>query len=396
MISFDINLLSTKIVRLKSVTTSLGGSITIIDEEKSTPAKEEQTRIEVPLAVARSFIMAYNKVTKYLKPVYVSLAMYGDMVVAMERHPLSSLGDLEEESITGETKLWEPAMVTNINGVIVPAAARHQWYFDGRFMYRFDPVDTTVAALNGKSLTSDGKMKKVNAQTIDLQNLRRVDDLVETERNCLAFVSSLGDVAISPPIWKDLEGVGRHQLSRQTTNEVDIDDDTEVGTVILRNLETPFDDINRMMAVNLNFVLKAGQQIGKMFGYEYVEPLQLSRLMVELHTVNLPKLPKQIKSTYDANMSFTHALAWLLGMSRKANTLETYVMMRSLMSYLTKKGIFRKDVFDAAAVYRDGMTSGHVEQKDAVELMKNLDLTHQTLAGMISNTRNQQENDNDE
>ena len=94
MIQFDITKLTTKIVRLKSVTTALGGSINIIDEEKSTDTKEELIRIEVPLSVARAFIMATNKVTKYLKPVYTALAMYDGIIVAMERHPLAGLGAL--------------------------------------------------------------------------------------------------------------------------------------------------------------------------------------------------------------------------------------------------------------------------------------------------------------
>ena len=386
MIPFDINLLKTKIVLLKSVTTSLGGSISILDEEKSTPTKEALIRIEVPMATARAFIMATKKVTKYLKPVYVSLAMYGDMVIAMERHPLSGLGTLVEDGVSGP-RVWEPKMETNIRTVIEPACASRQWYFDGRYMFSFDTSDVDSLVRGGKDLSSNGMFKKVIAQTIDMQELHTANKLVIDERNCLAFLSSRGEHAISPPIWKDIEGIGRFQMSKSTDEDSDDEDDYEIGTTIIRNIDGSFDRVDQMMDVNLNFALKAGQEIGRMFGYEYVEPLQLSRLMIELHTVNLPTIPKQVKATYGIGMKFTHALAWLLGMSRKANTLETYIMMRSLMTYLTRKGIFRNDVFDASAVYQDGKMASDVALKDAAALMNELDLTNKSLAGLIADAK---------
>ena len=48
MIKFDINLLTTEIVYLKSITTALGGSISVIDQDKSTDKKEVLKRIDTP------------------------------------------------------------------------------------------------------------------------------------------------------------------------------------------------------------------------------------------------------------------------------------------------------------------------------------------------------------
>lgn len=385
MIKFDINLLSVDIVLLKSVTTSLGGSISVINEANSTDKKEVVVRIPVPMATARAFIMATKKVTKYLKPVYCALAKYNGMVIAMERHPLAGLGTLEEESITGAMKRWEPRIEQNIRDIITEANGQRGWYFDGRYMFSFDTPDVATMVANGTDLTADGVFKKINAQTIDLQELHTADKLAISERNCLAITTSLGDIAVSPPIWKDLEGIGNHQIKRAAAEEFEVDEDD--GVTITRNIENAFDRIDEMMSVNLNFALKAGQEIGPMFGYEFVEPLQLSRLMIELHTVNLPNLPKQIKATYDTGMRFTHTMAWLLGMTRKANTLETYIMMRSLLSYLTRKGIFRSGAFNASAVYRDGKAAHDVELKDLSSLLGQLDFTEKSLAGIIADAK---------
>lgn len=386
MIKFDPTLLSTEIVLLKSVTTSLGGSISVIDDAKSAASgKEETTRIEVPMATARAFIVATKNVTKYLKPVYVALAKYNGMVIAMERHPLAGMGELEIDTPFG-MKRWEPRIEVNIRDVIEPLLQNKEWYFDGRYMFSFATPDMDVMVREGTFLTSDGAFRKINAQTVDMQSLHTVDALATDERNCLAFVTSLGDTAISPPIWKDLAGIGNHQMKRSSTED-EMEDEDNAGVTITRFEESPFDRIDSMMSVNLNFALKAGQEIGKMFGYEYVEPLQLSRLMIELHTVNLPNVPKQVKATYDSGMKFTHALAWLLGMSRRAHTLETYVMMRSLLTYLTRKGIFRSDAFDASAVFRNGKSTSDVAVKSVSELMGDLDFTHQTLAGILADAK---------
>ena len=142
MIKFDINQLNVEVVYLKSATTALGGSISVIDQEKSTPKKEVLKRIATPLAVVRSFIQRHKKVTKYLKPTLAAIIKYDGMVVALERHPLGALGELEEEGLFGK-KTWEPATIANIEQHIKPIVANQMrdWYFDGRYVYSFSSKD---------------------------------------------------------------------------------------------------------------------------------------------------------------------------------------------------------------------------------------------------------------
>ena len=368
VIKFNATKLTVEIVQLKTVTTSLGGSITVVDETKSTDVKEVTKRVVVPMAVARQFIQDTKKITRYLKPVYTAIVRYGDHIVAMERHPLAGLGELETEGLFGK-KRWEPACETNLETLVKPTieSSDQDWYFDGRYAYSFNSGTIERAVGEADNLTRDGQFRKVAATAIDLQNLAKTDKIAPTTRSCMAFVASSGELAVSPPIWKNISDIGSSKLDKNTDDDDDGLDDDDVEVTV--NNRFTFDTVNDAFNVNLNFVLKAGKEIGQTFGYEYVEPLQLSRLMVELRTVNLPNVPKQIKSTYDSGLPFTHVLAWLIGMSRKADTLETYVVMRSLMKYLTKRGIFKSDTFNAACVFKTGQTVADVP------LMKLEDLT---------------------
>lgn len=395
MISFDFSLLSVEIVELKAITTSLGGSISVIDDKRSTSTKEVCKRLQVPMATARAFLMRTKKVTKYLKPVLTALVRYNGHVIAMERHPLGGFGKLKEDGLFG-SKTWVPSSKNNIDNILKPAltSTSREWYFDGRYIYAFTCNDIDAAVRGGEFLTSNGQFRKIAAMSIDTQEMADAAKLEPVERSCMAFVTSRGEVAVSPPIWKNLSDVGATQLSKAgavADDREDGDDEEDhqaldvpaKAAVSLYN----FDKIDESLSVSLNFALKAGQEIGKEFGYEFVEPLQLPRLMIELHTVNLPNVPSQIKATYDSGIQFTHAMAWLLGLSRRANNLETYIMMRSLMKYLTSKGVFRKNVFNAERVFKDGKTTTDIVCKPLDELLEQQDFTQLSMASILEQAR---------
>ena len=377
MIKFDITKVTTEVVYLKSVTTALGGSITVLDSSASTAKKEVTVRVPVPMAVARAFIQHNQKITKYLKPAPTAIVRYDGMVIALERHSLGSLGEMIEEGFDGVRRAWEPHAKTNIERVIAPLAMNqaYDWYFDGRYMYSFESRDMQSVVNNAFKMTVDGKYRKVMATTIDLQELDDREKLSPSERSCLAFVTNDGHFAVSAPIWKDLSDVGTSQLKKSAGDDEDMDDEESSG----EKNNFSFDAIDANLAVNLNFALKAGAEVGALFGYESVQPLQLPPLMVELCTVNLPNIAPQVRATYDIGTKFTHTMAWLLGLSRKADTLETSLVIRSLMKYLTQRGVFRKNVFAPERVFVNDKTvhdiplvalDGDIPVMDRFELMR--------------------------
>lgn len=383
MILFDANKFSTEIVLLKSVTTVLGGSIQIVDEEKTINKKEILKRITVPLAVARSFIQKCRKVTKYMKPTLVCLVRYDDMIVSMERHPLSSLGKMIEDTPSGP-KEWTPTCITLMNSYLIPVTLHgtKQWYFDGRYVYSFDNDNINQTLAGSTYLTSNGQFRQVEVQAMDLQEISNQSKLAPIKRHCLAFVASNGQFAVSPPIWKNLAQVGFGKLKKIQSD----DEDLPVGYIVP---PLSFDRIDTELSVNLNFALAAGDKIGRTFGYDHVEPLQLARLMIELNTVNLPNVPMQVKATYDINMKFTHILAWLLGLINQADTLTTYIAMRSLLKQLTQKGIYKKNVFFAGNVFRENRTIDDVKLISLGDILDN-SKTLTSIASMVNQQKGNQ------
>lgn len=367
MIKFDPSKISFEIVMLKSVTTAVGGSISVVDQQKSTDSKEVMVRIPMPMPVARSFIERHKRVTKYLKPVPTAIVRYDGKPIALERHALSALGQIESEGLFG-IRRWIPASEENFQKLIKPLVERgdRDWFFDGRYIYSFDSNDLELVVNNSAPISADGQFRKVEVRSLDTQEMHNPDKIGAVDRTAIAFVASNGMFAISPPVWKDLDLVGNDKLRKSGTRY---------------NSTTAIDDIDGSLGININFALKAGREIGRLFGYEMVEPLQLPQMMVELHTVNLPNISTEIKSTYDTGMKFSQTMAWLLGLSTRANTLDSYLVIRSLMKYLTTKGIFSRDVFDPSRVFMPNMSVADIEMLDVKSA--NLDVNQMSVDMLI-------------
>jgi hypothetical protein len=360
MIKFEVDKLTVDIVSLKSCTTALNGSIRVIDEEMTKiNGKEIYKKIDVPMAIIRAF-QVRHKTSNYLKPVVTAVVSYNGHPVALERHPLGTLGTQFSEGLVGERE-WTPDCLNNIMRFIEPLCMNSDdWYFDGKYIYHY-PHAIEDCIKGGEYLTKNGMFRAVEVSAIQLSNLDDRTKLEPMERTCLAFVSSTGQFAVTPPIWKNLSGVGSSALGRSEAEDAE--------------LKYQFDAVDEHLAVNLAFALKAGKQIGELFGHEEIDPLKLPDLMIELQTVNLPSIAKSVKQTYDIGMKFSHAMAWLIGMSNRIDTLDSYMVIRSLLKYLTTKGIFRKNMFNTKSVFRIGHdleSIPHMSTEDALESASNL------------------------
>jgi hypothetical protein len=185
-----------------------------------------------------------------------------------------------------------------------------------------------------------------------------------TSRTCIAFTASTGQNIISPPVWRDLNTVGKKKMD----NGNDVDDAPVLGMK-----ENHFDKIDRMLSVNLSFALRASKVLIENFGYDSIEPLRLDDLMVSLKTVNLPKIDQSIKNTHDIGLKFTHAMAWLIGLGARAQTLESMTALRGMLRYLTARGIVHKTALSKESVFKKDMDMSSVplismaEAREAVQ-----------------------------
>lgn len=353
MVPFKTSKLSVKHVDLKACTTALGGSVSIVDHKRSTKNNEKYTKVNVPLSVARQFIKFYG-VRRYIKPVPAALVYYDNHVVAVERHPGGSTGS-GTSTDAAKHQGWNPMVTYNITNHLKPRIKHGSWYTDGLFAFRLDRTRDSY------NLSSDGRFKATIVEAIKLSDLFLAEGLTEETRSCLKYVASNGNSAMSPPIWKNLDRVGVRQLNRANAGDDDLDDaDDEYSPELSgQSDDYQFDRIDQHLAVNLSFVLKAGRELADIFGYDAIEPLRLDKLMVQLNTVNLPNVSKDVKQTYDTGLPFTHAIAWLLGMLNKVDTMDSHLVIRSLLKHLTTKGVYRKNAFTPSAVYHKYMSNEH-------------------------------------
>ena len=168
MIKFDVNKLSVDIVNLKSCTTALQGSIRIVDDKKTTiDGREVLKKIKVPFAVVRAF-QTTHKVSNYLKPVITAVISYDGTPIALERHPLGTVGALQA----------------------------------------------------GKFMSQNGAFRSIEVSAISLNKIHDREKIEPAERTCLAFVSSTGQYALTPPIWKQLDDVGGTVLNRSDAEKI--------------------------------------------------------------------------------------------------------------------------------------------------------------------------------
>lgn len=358
MIKFNVNKLRVETYYVKSLTTALGGAIRILDEELSTDEQEVYHRLPVPLAVVRQF-KTKHKTMNYISPCLVAVTYYGDRAIALERHPAGCMGERWERDSNDVLKEWIPASRYNINSMIRPLVSatpvwikekqiymerpKVDWYFDGRYLFTFAKMTAEEAVSKGTFLTEDGRFRCVNVDAIGLHKIDDRDKVDASERTCLVYVAKNGAYAVSPPIWKDATAVGQAKIKGSH--------EERKGKETKRDFN--FDRVDEFCAVNLSFALKAAASLSDEFGFEAIEPLNLPTLMVRLSTVNLPKVPSEVKDTFDSGMKFTHALAWLLGFSRRCKSLDTYATIRSLLKYLTTNGLYFKQVFDPKNIFKD-------------------------------------------
>lgn len=343
MIEFDINKLRVETYKVKTLTTALGGSISILDEEESTDNHEVFHRIPVPMSVIRAFQVRHETM-KYIRPCLVAVAFYGSRAISIERHPAGCMG---ERLARREDRMerWIPVIENNIEKVIRPLIEKgDKWYFDGRYIFSFNKRTAEQAAQKGEFLSKDGRFRCINVDAIGLHKLDDESKLDPVNRTCLVYVAANGQFAISPPIWKDAKAVGQAKIkgAREARSKGERD--------------FSFDSVDNFCAVNISFALKAAAQLSKEFGFEAIEPLNLPNLMIRLNTVNLPKVTSEVKDTFDSGMTFTHALAWLLGFARRCENLDTYATIRSLLKYLTSNGLFFKSAFDPVNIFKKGIT----------------------------------------
>lgn len=347
MIKFDRSKLTVQYVRIKNVTTALGGSATIVANNG------HKKRVSIPLHVARQFTKLYPR--QYIDPVCGAIVKYNGSVVALERNPEGNLNPND----------WSAYCEQNV--AKLKKAMTGRWYTDGQYAYTFDhrPEDVTDHVLS-----TDNRFigRPVYAIRLSDMSMSVVDMLV---RWVIQYTTDSGISATSAPVWQTIERIGRSQLNR-TSGADDMNESVQDDRISFVSdsdyHDHQFDRIDEHLAVNLSFVIKAAKDISEVFGNEYIEPLRLDRLIVLLNTVNLPGVPSNVRQTYDCGIKFTEAVAWLIGLYNRSKTVEQADTVRGALRHLTTKGVFAKGALSDENVYISDEAAANIPLYSAEEL----------------------------
>lgn len=345
MFKFDPSKLTVTYNYMKTVTTALGGSMHIVDPEAA-DGNQELIKVKVPFAVVRKFIKE-TKFTKYLKPVQIAVLRYENTVINIERDIASNI--LQDETDANAPR-WVAKMETFVQDYLADRLGALDWYFDGRYVYNMSQADIDTLRHGGNGvdfISRDDKFRTMDIPCIDLYESNKVvwKTGVMTElRGVIAF-SSGNAFAITPPIWKNVTAIGSSAtVDTQPTTDNEDYLDTTIGITTGEERERILiDSLDQNYSLNLNFTMNTAKSISNIFGFDAVEPLQLPEIMLALTTVNIPGLPKFIKSTFSIGLCPSHGLTWLMGLLTQAKTLEDFVVVRSAIKYLTSKGMFHKN-----------------------------------------------------
>jgi len=346
LITFDPSKITFQKVKFKRITAALGGYVSVLDEDDfAKTGKETFHKHDCPVAVARAFTAKQGS-GQFMRPTEGCITFYDGRVVALELASRTFKNERMTMGLNGEMREWLTQSEANFRTKRLPEMDNGSWYFDGVYAYAFNNTDLVQVVKDAPLLSSDGRFRDVRCQAFNLTKLsaggealsekhkqKSIDDMLAIEeRSCLGFVFD-DKFVISPPIWKELQG-----LHSRKTDGKDIDE-SEGGVF---DTTASLSSMDNQLFVNLQFALAAGKEIAEAFGYAAIAPLQYPKLMIQLKTVNLPNVVKEVKATHDIGMQFTHGLAWLLGLLYRADNIKQMNAIRRMLKYLTSKGVYRK------------------------------------------------------
>jgi hypothetical protein len=318
LIKFERSKIEFRKVKLKSVNASNGYVLL-----------EDGKRLECTSNLVTTIYKNVYGMTSFAIPAEFCLMMYDGLVVALEkavfnnRYNITSNGDMVE---------WQPLMISKLEKIMMKIHPDYNYYFDGSYVYTFAYHDVLSKLRYGRKMTDDGKFVSIDVSAVNISNI--MSDWVHfSRRNCLGYIASNGDYAVTSPLWATLVNIGENNMKK--------------ATMEIKGGITQFDKVDRNMIVSLQFAIYSGKLLSKVFGYHSIDFLQLPKLMIQLNTVNLPNVPVDIRNTFDIGIPFTQCMAHLLGLLRKCETLEDVCMMNKVIKNLSTKGIYSRKAISA-------------------------------------------------
>lgn len=297
MIIFDPNKLHVTAVKIKSVTSAMGGVLTLQQPDGSIIKKS------IPSSLARRYIKFYD-ISTYWTPKNGYIITYEDHIIAIE----------------ATTPGMPSNIIINLSRVcaLINSMPSNIWYFDGSCIYTYN---NDIISLGFNNFFAQPTI------AIPTHELGFNIGISQETRYCVGYQIN-GRSIMSPPIWRRFD-------IHSTTQDI--------------GLPNNFDTYNQENFVNINFAIYAGKHLIKIFDYTVIDPLMLPELIIDMKTINLDALPAEVKYITNIHMDFQQCVAWCLGLMTRVTNLSELMVIRSVLRYLISHCCVNKNTFDHIA-----------------------------------------------
>lgn len=268
-------------------------------------------KMQIPVSVARIVRSRLKSVSRFPNGYPAALAFVEGRIVAMDVAVDKAYKMYKE---LGE---WISCIETRKEHL---NAIEGEWLWDGQYAYRF------VGDVKPMGQTNFGN---IDTKVFNLYRLgEEKGDLIE----------NLVALCFRDPETK--EWVKTVPLTRHSGAFLQITGDVDKFNKMdhFVDEDETFLQIDSNVFPNLRFVTYAAKALSRQFGYESVEPLGLPILMMEHQTFNIGGLPTEMQAASAAPMSFSCALAWMIGMNREVESLDDLIAVKASTKMLLTKG----------------------------------------------------------
>lgn len=266
----------------------------------------EDQRIHLPSSIAYRLRKLTGDISTFAVSHPMCFAWIGDRIVSVD----CPTPDVLEQARKGE---WCSVIETNIRNFKVDSDA----YFDGQYIY---------------TLVSDPEVIEHNYGVLKVDycyDMFHCNDMLWAckPRACFAYQAYPDQWVVTSPVT-----TAAGKMVQLFQDDV-INSNTAVYTAITA--------VDKYRFVNLRFVNYAAWRLSNVFDFETIEPLGLPMLMIEHGTFNLGDITQAVQVVCPAPLSFSQALAWLIGLYSRVESIEQFISLKETIKMLMTKGCTR-------------------------------------------------------
>lgn len=196
-----------------------------------------------------------------------------------------------------------------------------QLYFDGRYLYLLPWARhaelTTETLLDAKArpVNEEGTLWSLKVAAVPMTAAYDWSGLVPKMNNTVYIYVPKSDRRM----WWHTPAISSMSLD---------------NTLELTAGRDGFDKIDKELTLTLNFALDAARIVGRWCGAGAVDALELPKIMLKLQTVNLSNLHPAERDLTPISLTFSYAVAWLIGRSQICQTPTQCLDFRTLYNDL--------------------------------------------------------------